>query len=97
MVLLRELDFLLFDSLVSDHNFGIALLYGREVFIFHIHILSHFSVGSSRSEAMEDINHLFIVCIEVFIDVEHLTVVLVFPALVKYAEHFFQSVVHLSM
>ena len=87
---------LLFQFFLTRHDCRVAVFDSLVVFVFHVHVLTHFRVGGSGSETAEHIHHVVITFIFVFVDIEYLLVVNVFLGLVEYAEYLFKAVVHPS-
>ena len=82
--------------LVSKHYFGVSVFYGGEEFVFNIHVLSQFGVGGGCEQTMQNVHHLCVAVIFVFVYQKHLVVVFVFHALVKETQHFVKSVVYVA-
>ena len=95
--MVRYLLVLLFNKFITLHYCSVAILNGKEILVFHIHILSQFGIGSSSKKTMDNMHHLSIILILAFINIHHLTIMFVFPRLVKYAQKNLKPVVHIAM
>ena len=82
---------------IFQHDFGVAFLNDREIFIFHVHPMSHVGISGRHRQSVEDAGHISIVIVCRLIKSEHVAVVLIHPRLVEDAQHSVKSVVDLAV
>ena len=92
--LLLVKDYLLLRQfIVAVENLRVAALDDRDKLLLDVHILAQLRVASSHSQPLDDMLHVGIATVEAVVDIEHLTVLSVFIALVENAQHLLQTAV----
>ena len=103
-VMLVDLAFLLVDICPLFSYFPFVIHYGSvavldscEKFILDVHVMAQFGICCSSGKPSYDVEHIVIVGIFLFVDIDDMVVELVGPVLVEYAEHLFKPVVDMSV